>query len=88
MAEMMDIPVLGIVENMSYAICPDCGKHIELYGKSKIDGLASQFDIPVLARMPFDPKLAALCDGGRIETHDIDYMDDAVKQLTADKSSD
>lgn len=88
MAEMMDIPVLGIVENMSYAVCPDCGKHIELYGKSKIDGLASQFDIPVLARMPFDPKLAALCDGGRIEAHDIDYMDDAVKQLTADKSSD
>ena len=86
MAEMMDIPVLGIVENMSYAVCPDCGKHIELYGKSKIDSLAAQYGIPVLARMPFDPQLAALCDSGRIEAHNVDYMDDAVKELTSAKN--
>ena len=85
MANMMNIPVLGIVENMSYAVCPDCGKRIELYGKSHVDSIADEYGIPVLARIPFDSSLAALCDSGRIEAHASDYMDDAVKTVTASK---
>ena len=85
MANMMNIPVLGIVENMSYAVCPDCGKRIELYGKSHVDSIADEYGVPVLARIPFDSSLAALCDSGRIEAHASDYMDDAVKTVTASK---
>lgn len=85
MANMMNIPVLGVVENMSYAVCPDCGKRIELYGKSHVDSIADEYGVPVLARIPFDSSLAALCDSGRIEAHASDYMDDAVKTVTASK---
>ena len=85
MANMMNIPVLGIVENMSYAVCPDCGKRIELYGKSHVDSIADEYGVPVLARIPFDSSLAALCDSGRIEAHASAYMDDAVKTVTASK---
>lgn len=67
MANMMNIPVLGLVENMSYALCPDCGKRIELFGKSKIAQEAAALHLPVLAQLPFDPKAAQLCDEGNIE---------------------
>jgi len=60
MASMMNIPVLGLVENMSYAVCPDCGKHIEIYGKSHIEEVAKHFGLKVLGRIPFDPILAEL----------------------------
>ena len=68
MANMMNIPVLGLVENMSYALCPDCGRRIELFGKSKIAQEAAALHLPVLAQLPFDPKAAQLCDEGSIET--------------------
>lgn len=68
MASKMDIPVLGIVENMSYLTCPDCGRKIEVFGESKLDDVAAQYGIDVLDRLPIDPALAAMCDAGAIET--------------------
>ena len=81
MASMMNIPVLGLVENMSYAICPDCGKHIEIYGKSHIDEVANHFGLKVLARIPFDPEFASLCDRGMIEAHVSDALDGAATEI-------
>ena len=78
MAAMMNIPVLGLVENMSYALCPDCGKRIELFGKSRIAEQAAELSLPVLAQLPFDPKAASLCDEGLIETVDNPLMADAA----------
>ena len=70
MANMMHIPVLGFVENYSYLQCPDCGKKIEVFGKSHLDGVAAEFGLPVLARLPIDPKVAKCYDSGMMETVD------------------
>lgn len=78
MARMMKIPVLGIIENMSYITCPDCGKKINVFGESKIDDVAAGFDLDVLARIPLDHRLAALCDKGMLELMENDYMETAV----------
>lgn len=67
MAEMIDIPIVGVVENMSYLICPDCGKEIPLFGQGKTQAAAEAHSLKLLARMPIDPKLAELADAGRIE---------------------
>jgi len=67
MAKMMDIPVVGVVENYSYLECPDCGKHIAVFGESKVDAVAAQYGIPVLAKLPVDSRLAAAMDAGQIE---------------------
>lgn len=63
MAESMKIPVLGLVENYSYVVCPDCGKEFRIFGESGIDGLAEELDLPVLGKMPVDTRLAELADG-------------------------
>jgi len=81
MANMMNIPVLGLVENMSYAVCPDCGKHIEIYGKSHIDEVAANFGLKVLGRLPFDPEFANLCDKGLIEMLNNDVLEVAVEEI-------
>lgn len=81
MARTMKIPVLGLVENMSYLRCPDCGKNIALFGESKIAETAARFSLPVLGRIPLDPPLAALCDAGRIEQFDGDYLDGAASAV-------
>jgi Mrp family chromosome partitioning ATPase len=81
MASMMNIPVLGLVENMSYAICPDCGKHIEIYGKSHIEEVAKHFGLKVLGRIPFDPLLAELCDKGQIEMLHSKALDEAANEI-------
>jgi Mrp family chromosome partitioning ATPase len=78
MAQMMKIPVLGIVENMSYVPCPDCGKEIRIFGESKISEIAAELNLDVLARIPLDPKLSALCDKGMLELMENNYMDTAV----------
>lgn len=78
MAEIMKIPVLGLVENMSYAVCPDCGKHIEVFGKSRIAESAAELSLPVLAQLPFDTETARLCDEGAIESVDNPLMADAA----------
>ena len=67
MAEMMNIPILGLVENMSYLLCPDCGKEIPLFGQGRTQAAADAHHLPLLARMPLDPTLAQLTDAGRIE---------------------
>ena len=81
MANMMNLPVLGLVENMSYALCPDCGKRIELFGKSKIAQEAAALHLPVLAQLPFDPKAAQLCDEGNIEAVENPLMADAARAV-------
>lgn len=81
MAQMMNIPVLGIVENMSYAVCPDCGKKIMVYGESHTAEIAKEYGIPLLAQIPFDPALAKCVDMGVIELHESDAMDAAVAQI-------
>ena len=75
MAALMNIPVIGLVENMSYVECPDCGKHINVFGESKAEAVAAECEIPFLGRLPIDPKLAALCDKGIIELMENDYME-------------
>ena len=67
MAEKMNVPVLGVVENMSYVTCPDCGKKIEVFGKSKLDAVAGEYQVDVLGRVSIDPALAAACDAGTFE---------------------
>ena len=81
MAKLMNIPVLGIVENMSYAFCPDCGKKINIFGESKIDEIAAELGVPVLAKIPIDPKNASLVDKGAVELADDKYVADAVDFL-------
>lgn len=81
MAEMMDIPVLGLVENMSYLKCPDCGKEIPVFGPSKIEEAAKEQGLEVLGRIPIDPKLAAACDKGMIELYEGDWLDKAADKL-------
>lgn len=68
MADKMQVPVLGVVENMSYATCPDCGRRIEVFGKSKLDDVARRYRLDVLGRLPIDPALAGACDAGTLET--------------------
>ena len=67
MAEMMNVPVLGIVENMSWYECPSCHERHEIFGKSRVEELAARYRIPALARIPMDPEVARLCDGGQVE---------------------
>ena len=81
MANMMNIPVLGLVENYSYLACPDCGKKISVFGESKIDAVAEEFGYKVLGKLPIDSRLAALCDKGAIELMDADYLDEATDYI-------
>ena len=81
MAKMMNVPVLGFVENYSYYECPDCGKRVELFGRSHLDELAMETGIPILARLPIDPAVAALVDQGRIEEADVPALTPAVDRV-------
>jgi Mrp family chromosome partitioning ATPase len=75
MANMMHIPVLGFVENYSYLECPDCGKRINVFGESKLDAVAAEFGLPVLARLPIDPKVAESYDNGQMESVNTEAME-------------
>ena len=81
MAKMMDVPVLGLVENMSYVQCPDCGKPFSVFGESHIEEVAAKYALPVLGKLPLDPKLAAACDQGSIELFDGDWLDEAANAI-------
>ena len=81
MAEMMKVPILGIVENMSYVLCPDCGKHINVFGDSHVDEIADKYKLPVLAKMPIDPELAKEADAGMIEGFAGAYLDNAAQTV-------
>ncbi len=78
MAEMMNIPVLGIVENMSYALCPDCGKKIYIFGESHVKEIAGQYDLLILSQIPVTPEFTEAVDNGKIEEFPIDFMEEAV----------
>lgn len=80
MAESMNIPVLGLIENYSYVVCPDCGKEYKIFGESGIDALSEELDIPVLGRMPIDPKLAELANGAFYEAEN-EYLLQAENRL-------
>ena len=78
MASLMDVKVIGLVENYSYIVCPDCGKVIKPYGESRIDQLAADYSTEVLAKLPIDPSLASLSDKGAIEIFEGDYLEHAA----------
>ena len=80
-ANMMHIPVLGFVENYSYLQCPDCGKRIEVFGKSHLDKVAEDFGLPVLARLPIDPAIAESYDNGLMETVNTDALSGAIQAI-------
>ena len=81
MANMMHIPVLGFVENYSYLECPDCGKKISVFGESKLDEIAEAFNLPVLARLPIDPKVAESYDNGKMEDVDTSKMEKVLEAV-------
>ena len=81
MANMMNIPILGIVENMSYAICPHCGERINIYGESKTAVIAQKFGLPLLAEIPHDANIVAAADSGKFEELNVGYLDAAVDIL-------
>lgn len=83
MANMMDIPILGVVENMSYVECPDCGKKIAVFGESHIDEVAAEKGLKVLAKLPIDPETASLVDAGKIEDFKGDWLDGAADVVAA-----
>lgn len=79
MANIMHVPVLGLVENMSYLQCPDCGKKIEVFGRSKANEIAAEYGIPAVAKLPLDAQISRLADEGRIE----DYQTNALQEVFA-----
>ena len=81
MAKMMNIPVLGIVENYSYLECPDCGKKISVFGESHIDEVAEEYGIPVLGRIPIQPEIAAKVDAGQVEYVEGNWLDEAAAKI-------
>ena len=81
MAKKMNIPILGLVENMSYLECPDCGKKISVFGESHIDEIGKENGIPVLAKIPIDPAITQAVDQGTIEYVEGDWLDEAVKAV-------
>lgn len=83
MAQMMNIPIIGIIENMSYVECPDCKKHIEIFGKSHVDEVAAEYNLPVLGKIPMTPAIAAASDTGDIESLDGDWFATAISAIEA-----
>lgn len=82
MANMMNIPILGVVENMSYVKCPKCGEEIVVFGNSKVDEVATDFNLKVLGRVPIESRIAQACDKGEIEDLEIgNYLDAAIKEI-------
>ena len=83
MAQMMNVPILGVVENMSYLVCPDCGKKIPVFGDSHLEETAAKYGVKVLAKMPLDPQLTACADGGAIEAYACDALAPAADAVAA-----
>ncbi len=81
MAKMMNVPIYGIVENMSYYQCPDCGKKHSIFGESNIDKVAEKFEISRVAKLPIDSNIAKHCDAGDIEGLEFDWLNDFVKEM-------
>jgi hypothetical protein len=83
MAQVMKIPVIGLIENMSYFVCPDTGKRYDLFGMSHAETMAAQLGVPFLGRLPIDPEIARLCDVGRIEDYPIDSFKPMAERVVA-----
>lgn len=83
MAKLMDVPVLALVENMSYITCPDCGKEIRVFGESHIFEIAGKHGVDTVAKLPIDPALAAACDAGTIENFTGTWLDGVLAIVTA-----
>ena len=81
MAEMMKIPVLGIVENYSYVKCPDCGKELKIFGESHIEEIAAELNVPVVGKMPIDMEYASKADSGAFDQIDNEYITKAVEVM-------
>ena len=81
MANMMNIPVLGLVENMSWLSCPDCGRKIEIFGQSKAAAIAKEYGIPAIAKMPLDSRIAEYADSGRIEDYETEDLKEIYKAI-------
>ena len=81
MAQMMNIKVLGVVENYSYVLCPDCGKAIKIFGESHIDEIAAEMEMEVLGKMPINPLYAEAADQGAFHTVNNEYVEKAVEKL-------
>ena len=84
MAKMMNVPILGLVENMSYFMCPDCGKKHSIFGESHIDEVAQRYGTKVLAKLPIDYSLASAVDAGKVEFFEGAYLDDAAQTIEKD----
>ncbi len=82
MAGLMNIPVIGLVENMSYFECPDCGKKHTIFGESRVDEIANKHGIAHTAKIPMNPKLAAACDAGLIELFEGDWLEELFEVVT------
>lgn len=78
MAEMMNVPILGLVENYSYVECPDCNKKIAVFGESHVDEIAKEHNLKVLAKLPIDPALAAACDSGNVEGYPASVLEETA----------
>lgn len=81
MARKMDIPILGVVENMSYLECPDCGKKISVFGESHVEEVAKENEIPVLAKIPIRPEITKSVDEGTVEYVKAEFLDTAVEAI-------
>ncbi len=84
MAQMMNVPILGIIENMSYVECPGCREHIKVFGESHVEEVAAQYELPVLGKIPMTPAISAASDAGDVENlDDGNWFDQAVKAIEA-----
>ncbi len=84
MAQKMNVPIFGMVENMSYVVCPDCGRTIEVFGKSRIEEVAKEYGVKNIAKIPFDASLASCCDKGLMELFEGDYLNSFFEELEKD----
>lgn len=85
MARMMNIPVLGLVENMSYTVCPCCGKEYPIFGESRAAEAAKRFGVDTVSRMPIDPKLTAACDAGDVEKFEGDWLGNMFRRIESEE---
>ena len=81
MANKMNIRIYGVVENMSYVVCPDCGKRIEIFGSDKVDKVAKDFNLKVLGKLPMDQKVAFAVDNGDVEILNTDVLKPALDEI-------
>ncbi len=84
MAKMLNIPIIGIVENMSYFECPKCGERHQIFGESHVDELARAYGIEAVAKIPMDPAIAASCDAGEVESIEAPWLAPVIEKVLAD----